>query len=559
MNISTVKNNNSDALTCDTLICGGGIAGLVTALELLQCGQHVYLIDRDTPERLGGLARWAFGGMALSATNEQKRMRIPDDAALLLKDWHSFADFGEDDHWPKQWAQEYAEHNHSQVYLWLKQQGLKFLPAVNWVERGLYTPGNSVPRYHVLWGTGWQLVETIIEKLQPFIKQQQLQIYYQHKVLSPLYESGTVTGIVTGVVTGAHIINEQNNTEFSINAKQVVIACGGINGSAERVKQNWYKPWGKAPESFLNGANPIADGLLHDQVEAIGGQLTHLDKMWNYAAGIPHPQAEFAGHGLSLIPCKSALWLDHQGKRIGPMPLVTGFDTNYLCEQVAKQEKPWTWQLLNWSIAANELAVSGSAHNPSIRNKKLFTFLKEILFGNHRLIKQLEQESEEFISADSIESLADKMNALTDQPYINAVEIKQLLADYDQQFSNKAALQNDDQIRRIQHARQWRPDRLRTSKPGPIAAKNRGKFIAIKLQLISRKSLGGLQTNLQSQVLNSQGEPITGLYCVGEAAGFGGGGANGFRALEGTFLSACILTARNAAAAILSSGSEQQP
>lgn len=527
---------------CDTLICGGGIAGLVTALELLQRGQRVYVIDRDTPERLGGLARWAFGGMALSATREQQKMKIPDNPARLLKDWHSFAAFEEADHWPREWAKEYAEHNYDKVYVWLKQLGLSFLPAVNWVERGLFTPGNSVPRYHVLWGTGWYLVEAVIAKLQPFIESQQLRIYYQHKVLSPQYQSG--------VVTGAHIVDEQNNNEFTVVAQQVVIACGGINGSVERVNQNWYKPWGKPPESFLNGANPIADGLLHDQVEAIGGKLTHVDKMWNYAAGIPHPQPEFDGHGLSLIPCKSALWLDHLGRRIGPMPLVTGFDTNYLCEQVAKQQKPWTWQVLNWSIAANELAVSGSAHNPSIRDKKLFTFLKEILFGNQRLIKQLERESKEFITAYSIESLVEQMNALTDQPYLQPEQIKQLLADYDQQFDS-GALQNDDQVRRIKHARQWRPDRFRTSKPGPIAAKNNGKLVAIKLQLISRKSLGGLQTNLQSEVLNQQGEPIAGLYCVGEAAGFGGGGANGFRALEGTFLSACILTARNAAAAIL--------
>jgi hypothetical protein len=238
------------------------------------------------------------------------------------------------------------------------------------------------------------------------------------------------------------------------------------------------------------------------------------------------------------------------------MPLVTGFDTHYLCEQVAKQQKPWTWQLLNWSIAAKELAVSGSAHNPSIRDKQWFTFAKEILFGNQRLVKQLQRESKEFITADSIESLVEQMNALTDQPYIQTEKIKQLLADYDQQFNNNMALQNDDQIRRIQHARQWRPDRFRTCKPAPIAAKNRGKLVAIKLQLISRKSLGGLQTNLQSEVLNQQGEPIPGLYCVGEAAGFGGGGANGFRALEGTFISACILTARNAAAAILNKNAQ---
>jgi len=534
-----------DFIHCDTVIAGGGIAGLVTALELLEHGQNVIIVDRDTKDRLGGLARWAFGGMALSGTKQQKRMNIDDNSALLLKDWHSFAEFDQDDNWPKAWAKEYAECNNDKVYQWLNALGLKFLPAVNWVERGLFVPGNSVPRYHVLWGTGWGLVEKVIAKLQPFIEQGELTLYHQHKVIKTIAENNTIVGI--------EVLDEKNDQSgtFTINAKQVVIACGGINGSTKRVKDNWHKPWGKPPEDILNGANPISDGMLHDHIQSLGGNMTHQDKMWNYAAGINHPQAEFDGHGLSLIPCKSALWLNHQGKRIGPMPLVTGFDTNYLCQLVAKQEKSWTWQILNWKIAAKELAVSGSVHNPSIKNKKLFSFLKEIVFGNQRLVNQLKDECEDFICADSIEELTAKMNELTDEDYINPQQLKGEIEAFDQAFSSNKNLQNDDQIRRINHARQWQPDRLRTCKPAPISANTKEKLIAIKLQLISRKSLGGMQTNLSSQVLNQQGKPLNSLYCVGEAAGFGGGGANGFRSLEGTFLSACILTARNAAQAII--------
>lgn len=527
----------------NTLIAGGGIAGLVTALELLKQGQQVCLIDRDTPERLGGLARWAFGGMALSATKQQQKAKIPDNAQRLLKDWLSFAEFEQQDNWPKAWAQEYAQHNTQKVYQYLLDLGLKFLPAVNWVERGLFGEGNSVPRYHILWGTGWELVEVIINKLQPYINQGQLVIYYQHKLLAPIFEHAFI---------GGKILNEQTRKTFTINAENVVIACGGINGSLAQVIKNWPKSWGKPPSSLLNGANPIADGLLHAQVEQLGGQVSHIDQMWNYAAGIRHPQAEFADHGLSLIPCKSALWLDHTGKRIGPMPLVTGFDTRYLCRQVSQLEKPWTWQLLNWKIAAKELAVSGSLHNPSIRNKSLVGLLKEVLFGNQALIKQLEHESEDFIVADDLHQLVDKMNQKTDQPYIDYSVIEQQIENFDQRVSCGENLQNDEQVRRINYARQWKTDRLRTCKPAPILSSGEGgKLIAIKLQLISRKSLGGIQTNLSSQVLNKQGEVMKNLYCVGEAAGFGGGGASGKRSLEGTFLSGCILTARNAAAAII--------
>ncbi|MDG1732152.1 MAG: FAD-dependent oxidoreductase [Thalassotalea sp.] len=531
-------------LNCNTVIAGGGIAGLVSALELLQSGQQVIIIDRDTPERLGGLARWAFGGMALSETQQQKRMKIPDSPDTLLKDWHSFAEFSDEDIWPKAWAKEYAEHNYDKVYQWLKSIGLSFLPAVNWVERGLYTPGNSLPRYHVLWGTGWHLTETVLALLSPFIKNEKLKIFHQHKVLEALIDKE--------ICIGVKVKNERSDVIFDIKADDTIIACGGINGSIEKVKQHWPYQGNNVSEKILNGANPLSDGELHEHIQIVGGNITHADKMWNYAAGIHHPQAEFEGHGLSLIPCKSAIWLDSVGKRIGPMPLVTGFDTNYLCQQVVKQEKPWTWQVLNEDIAKKELAVSGSLHNPSIKNKKLFTFLKEILFGNQRLINHLTNESEDFICADSLDELTNKMNDLTDDSYIDLGFIQKEIAQYDQELAKPKNLQNDEQIRRIDHARQWKPDKLRTCQPSPILSTNKKqKLIAIRLHLISRKSLGGLQTNLKSQVLKESGAIIPHLYCIGEAAGFGGGGANGKRSLEGTFLSGCILTARNAAQAIV--------
>jgi len=548
--MKTTKNKDTpdeEHQSFDTLIAGGGIAGLVTALELLVQGQSVCIVDRDTKERLGGLARWAFGGMALSGTKQQKKLKIPDNSERLLHDWHNFAEFSDNDYWQKQWAQEYAQQNNDKVYQYLLALGLKFLPAVNWVERGLFGDGNSVPRYHILWGTGWHLVETIIKKLQPFILQQKLVIYHQHKVLTVNFSRQ--------IAVGAQVENEITGVCSHIDANNVVIACGGINGSTERVKQNWNTSWGKPPISMLNGANPISDGKLHDQIEQHGGKLSNLENMWNYAAGIKHPQAEFEGHGLSLIPCKSALWFDYKGDRIGPMPLVTGFDTHYLCKEVARQEKPWTWQVMNWRIAEKELAVSGSQHNPSIRDKNLLGLLKELVFGNQKLLQQLENESDDFIVADNLEQLVEKMNQKTEQPYVNYQTIKQQIDLFDEQVKLGDRFQNDDQVRRINHARQWKADKLRTCKPAPILSseqsKKAKKLIAIKLQLISRKSLGGIQTNLSSQVLNQQEDVMKHLYCVGEAAGFGGGGASGKRSLEGTFLSGCILTARNAAEAII--------
>tara|TARA_R110001599_G_scaffold120586_1_gene291677 strand:- start:1722 stop:3332 length:1611 start_codon:yes stop_codon:yes gene_type:complete len=531
-------NNNKS----DVLIIGAGIAGLVTAYECLNRGLTVTILDRDKAEKIGGLAKLAFGGMALVDTPLQRKMGIQDSPEIALNDWHSFAKFGEDDYWPKQWADYYVTHSCSHVYNWLTELGLKFFPAVNWVERGLQGDGNSLPRYHIIWGTGHRLVTLFEELLAKHLNNDKLSFFFEHKVDDFLFDSGKVIG--------CHAIDESKKTDTCFYAEHVVAACGGISGNLEKVRAHWYKPWGNAPSEMLNGSHQYADGLIHDCLEQKNGSVTHLDKMWNYAAGIPHPKPHFFGHGLSLIPCKSALWLDANGKRIGPEPLVTGFDTNELCRRVSQLPEPYTWQVLNWRIAAKEFAISGSEHNLSLRDRKLFSFLKEVLFGNHKLIKNLSKESDHFIVADTLSELVDKMNALNNDSKINEETLKSEIQSFDQMINRGKALWNDDQLRRIQQARAWRSDKFRTCSPKAIMDKNSGPLIAMKLRLISRKSLGGIQTNLQSQVLDKQGSVMHGLYAIGEAAGFGGGGASGFKSLEGTFLSGCILTARAAAQAI---------
>ncbi|MGB5165614.1 MAG: FAD-dependent oxidoreductase, partial [Woeseiaceae bacterium] len=310
----------------DVLIIGGGIAGLVAAYECLQLGLSVQLLDRDTRENAGGLAKWAFGGMALVGTPLQRRMGIKDTPEIALQDWLSFAEFDADDHWPRQWAEAYVNDSNERVYHWLHDLGCRFLPAVNWVERGQYARGNSVPRYHVAWGTGDGLVRRFLDLLQQHSHADKLSLQYDCKVEELIVSDGRVSGC--------------RSAQHEFHGAHVMVATGGINGNLQKVRDNWYAPWGEPPSEILNGSHPFADGHLHDVVGVIGGNVTHLDKMWNYAAGIPHPRPEFDGHGLSLIPCKSALWLDYRGKRIGPEPLVTGFDTHELCRRVAELETP---------------------------------------------------------------------------------------------------------------------------------------------------------------------------------------------------------------------------
>ena len=533
----------ASALRTDVLVVGGGLAGIVTALECLRAGQHVTLVDRDTPERLGGLALWAFGGMALVGTPLQTRMKIADSPERALQDWVRFGELGEADVWPRRWAEYYVQHSRAQVYDWLRAHGLKFMPAVNWVERGLYGGGNSVPRYHVVWGTSRELTRCMIAAMKGADPGGRLQVLSRHRVTN-LERTG-------GALSGAVMVNEATGAEVRVQAPVVVLAMGGINGSHAEVVANWpaNRP---RPAAMLNGAHPFADGKLHHLVaDALGGQITHAGEMWNYAAGIPHPQPHFEGHGLSLIPCKSALWLDHTGRRIGPEPLVTGFDTHDLCQRVAAQAQPYTWQLLNWRIAAKEFAISGAEHNPRIRDKQFVRFVFEMLTSNDRLVRQMQRESPHFLVDDTLQGLAQKMNALTQTLYgkqdVNPAVLQSTADAFDANFAHGSRLHNDDQLRRVQHARQWGSDKLRTCAPAPLQMKGAGPFIAIHTQLITRKSLGGLQTDLYSRVLDGQGQPVSGLYCVGEAAGFGGGGANGKRSLEGTFLPGCILTARAAA------------
>lgn len=535
------------AVRTDVVVVGGGLSGIVTALECLRAGRHVTVIDRDTPERLGGLALWAFGGMALVDTPLQRRMKITDSPDRALRDWLSFGELGEGDTWPRRWAEFYVQHSREQVHDWLVSQGVKFFPAVNWVERGRFGEGNSVPRYHVVWGTSRELTRRMIEAMQRADAGGRLKVLSGHRVTA-LENSG-------GLMSGVQAVHEASGAQVRIEAPTVVLAMGGVNGSTEQCIANW-PPHRPRPAAMLNGAHPFAEGALHRLAsQEMGAQLTHAGEMWNYAAGIPHPQPHFPGHGLSTIPCKSALWLDHTGRRIGPEPLVTGFDTHELCQRVAAQARPWTWHLMNWRIAAREFAISGAEHNLRVRDKQLLRFLLETALGNHRLVKQMQRDSRHFLVADTLAALAQKMNALTlaehGEQHVDPATLQATADAFDANFAKGLSLSNDDQIRRILHTRQWGPERMRTCKPAPLQQAGAGPYIAIQVQLITRKSLGGLQTDLQSRVLQADGAAVSGLYCVGEAAGFGGGGASGKRSLEGTFLPGCILTARAAARSIV--------
>ncbi|MBU1168744.1 MAG: FAD-binding dehydrogenase [Proteobacteria bacterium] len=536
--------NTSRKYTADVIIVGGGLAGIVTAFELLDLNKKVLILERDTADKLGGLAKDSFGGIMMVDTPLQRKNGIKDSPELALSDWHSYAQFDQDAIWPKQWAELYVNRSRDLIHDWLAKRKVTFLPVVNWPERGLYKPGNSVPRWHIAWGTGYGLIESILKHLDAHPNRKNLDIQFNHQVNNLEYTDGVVTGC-SGVLEGS-------DTSFTAQAQALVAAAGGMcGGDLSKVRKHWYKHWGNPPARLLNGSHPYADGKIHDCIEAIGGNITHLDKQWHYAAGIAYPKADMENKGLSLVPPRSALWMNALGQRImGPLPLVGYTDTRYLVEQVLRQPGQYSWQIMNWKIAIKELAVSGSEHMKAFRYKNKFKLVKDVLFGNTELVKRLIEESEDFVVADTMDELVRKMNSLDNEYMVDGETLKSEIRAYDDHILRGKSLHNDDQLRRIANFRTYRGDRIRMCNFQRIDDPKARPLIAVRQFILSRKSLGGAQTDLACRVLSKKGDVIPGLFSVGENAGFGGGGIHGQGSLEGTFLGSCVLMGRIAAHAI---------
>ncbi len=532
----------------DVVVIGAGIAGLVTSLELLERGRSVLLLDRCHPEEVGGLAREAFGGMFMVDTPEQRRGRIKDSTELALSDWLGIAGFSEDDHWPRRWAEEYVARARDEVGGWLRRHGVWFFPVVNWAERGVYGDGNSVPRFHLTWGAGQGLVDAVWDSIRAHTGPGSVEVRFRTRVTELVTEGDQVVG--------CRVVGEDGSGEEEIEANAVVVAAGGIGGNLELVRREWPEDLGTPPKDILMGSHYYADGALHTEVERLGGNVTHLSRMWNYADAVRHPKPRRPLHGVKLIPPRSGLVLDPTGRRYGPVPVMPTFDARYALERMSEDDRWYSWLICNWRIACRELDVSGSEHNPLIREKRLVRFVLSVLVGKENLVRYFAERCPDFVTADTLPALAGRMSAVTQDDALDGELMASEVRRYDENLGRGKALWNDDQIRRIAQLRNWRGDRLRTSRFARIDDPKAGPLLAIRLQPMARKSLGGIQTDLDSRVLGDEGEPIAGLYAVGEAAGFGGGGLHGKRSLEGTFLGACVFTGRIAAQAIAASASD---
>ena len=522
---------------------GAGLAGLVTTLELLECGdRRILLVDRCAPHEVGGLAREAFGGMFMVDTREQKFSGIRDSVELALEDWLRVAEFEEADQWPSRWAREYVARARDEVGGWLKSHGVRFFPVVNWAERGVYGDGNSVPRFHLTWGCGQALVDAVWGSIQRHPGRYRLEVRFGARVTEVLHDRGAVRG--------CRMVPEEGGPETEVSADQVVIAAGGVGGNLDVVRREWPSELGSPPAEILMGSHYYADGAMHEEVKRIGGNVTHISRMWNYADAVHHPHPARPLHGLKLIPPRSGLVLDPTGRRYGPIPLIPTFDAYHALQRMCEDERGYYWMICNWKIARRELDVSGSQHNPDLREKRLVRFLLSILLGKPTLVRHFVERCPDFVTARSLRELGQRMKEVTGDAALDVALMESEVNRYDATIARGKPLFNDDQLRRIAQLRNWRGDRPRTCRFQRIVDERAMPLIAIRMTVMARKSLGGIQTDLQSRVLRPDGRPIAGLYAVGEAAGFGGGGMHGKRSLEGTFLGGCVFTGRIAARTI---------
>jgi predicted oxidoreductase len=526
----------------DAIVVGAGLAGLVCTLELLRAGHTVLLLDRCEAHEVGGLAREAFGGMFMVDSPEQRRSRIHDSERVALEDWLRVAELEPEDEWPRRWAEQYVTRARDDVGGWLREIGVRFFPVVNWAERGNFGDGNSVPRFHLTWGTGRALVSAVWGAIESHPNRGALDVRFGARVSELTIEHGHAVG--------CRVAAER---EYEVRAtRAVVIAAGGIGGNLEIVRREWPRErLGSPPARILMGSHLYADGAMHEEASRVGGNVTHLSRMWNYADAVRHPQPQREHHGLKLIPPRSGVMLNPDGRRYGPVPVMPTYDAYAALERMCEDERKYSWLICNWKIACRELDVSGSQHNPHLREQRRVRFMASVLLGKPNLVRHFLNGSPDFVAASSLDELAVKMNEVTGEEAIRPEVLAAEIGRYDETIARGKGLFNDDQLRRIGQLRNWRGDRLRTCAFQRIVDPKAMPLVAIRLQPMARKSLGGIQTDLGGRVLRAQdGEPIPGLYAVGEAAGFGGGGVHGKRSLEGTFLGGCVFTGRLAAAAI---------
>jgi predicted oxidoreductase len=545
----------------DVIVVGAGLAGLAATHELTAAGKRVALVDQESAANLGGQAFWSFGGLFLVGTPEQRRLGVRDSFELAWQDWQGSAQFDrleDEDSWAARWARAYVEFAAGEKRSWLSSLGMSWLPTVGWAERGSLRAdghGNSVPRFHVTWGTGTGVVAPFVASVRRAAEAGLVTFHHRHRVDELVVSAGAVTGVRGKILapdTSPRGVssNREETADFELTAQAVVVTTGGIGGDHDLVRRHWPSRLGQPPRSMVTGVPAYVDGRMLDIAETAGARLVNRDRMWHYTEGIRNWDPIWPGHGIRILPAPSSMWFDALGRRL-PDPCLPGYDTlstlRHLRTTPDIAEFDHSWFILTQKIIRKEFALSGSEQNPDITAKDRRAFVRERILGKGAPgpVEAFKRNGADFVVAGDLEELVAGMNKLTDSPLLDAARIRAQIEARDRQVDNPYS--KDSQIQGIHNSRRYRGDRLgRTVPPHRFLDPAAGPLIAVKLHILTRKSLGGIQTNLESQALTPGGDVFPGLYAAGEVAGFGGGGVHGYNALEGTFLGGCLFSGRAA-------------
>ncbi|RYX91076.1 MAG: FAD-binding dehydrogenase [Bradyrhizobiaceae bacterium] len=538
----------------DVIVVGAGLAGLVAATEIADAGKRVIVLDQEGEQNLGGQAFWSFGGLFFIDSPEQRRLGIKDSVELAHQDWMGSAGFDRDeDHWPKRWAEAYLAFAAGEKRDWLRAMGHRVFPIVGWAERGGYDAmghGNSVPRFHITWGTGPGIVEPFERRAREAVKKGLLTFRFRHRADALSVTNGTVDGISGAILETAHNARGESSSrhvvgEFALRAQAVIVASGGIGGNHDLVRQNWPERLGAPPQRMISGVPAHVDGRMIGITESIGARLINRDRMWHYVEGIENWNPIWPKHGIRILPGPSSMWFDATGERL-PAPLFPGSDTLGQLQYIQSTGYDYSWFILTQAIIKKEFALSGSEQNPDLTGKSwMMTARRATNKGAPAPVEAFKQHGADFIVRDNLGDLVQAMNELVGSDLLKLDRIKAQIEARDRSLANPYV--KDAQVMNLHNARKYVGDRLiRTAKPHRILDPDKGPLIAVRLNILTRKTLGGFETDLDGRVFGAGQQIIRGLYAAGEAAGFGGGGMHGYRSLEGTFLGGCLFSGRTA-------------
>jgi predicted oxidoreductase len=556
--VTTESGSAADRMETDVVVVGAGLAGLVATAELADAGRRVVLVDQEPEASLGGQAWWSFGGLFLVDSPEQRRLRVHDSLELARQDWFGTAAFDRtEDHWPRQWAEAYLQFAAGEKRAWLKEQGIGFFPVVGWAERGGYTAtghGNSVPRFHIVWGTGPAIVEPFARRVRAAVDAGLVQLRFRHRVSELVVTGGAVTGVRGAVLEDSPVARGEASSrarvaDFEIAAQAVVVTAGGIGGNHELVRRNWPARLGPAPQRLLSGVPAHVDGSMLLATEAAGASVINGDRMWHYTEGITNHSPVWANHGIRILPGPSSMWFDATGKRL-PVPLFPGFDTLGTLAHIGTTGHEHTWFVATHKIVEKEFALSGSEQNPDLTGKDMKLLVNRARAGIAGPVQAFLDRGEDFVVAPALPELVAGMNRITGgTPELDPAQLEREIVARDREIAHPFT--KDLQITALRGARNYLGDKLiRVAPPHRILDPEAGPLVAVRLNLLTRKTLGGLETDLSGRVLRPGGEVFPGLYAAGEIAGFGGGGMHGYRSLEGTFLGGCLFSGRVAGRAV---------